>query len=98
MLSEFSGDNARIVPLNRQKEREMLDKKILEKINVGDRIKFNSPTREARSPAVRIVTGRDSYGRLTVRYHGYGDFIVYDHEIIKHIPKWWQPNSWRYYV
>ena len=42
----------------------MLDKKILEKINTGDRIKFNSPTREARSPAVRIVTGRDSYGRL----------------------------------
>jgi glutamate-1-semialdehyde aminotransferase len=56
-------------------------------IKVGDQIKFNSPTRSARAPAVRVVTGRDHINRVTVRYHGYGDFIVYDHEIISHTPK-----------
>lgn len=55
-------------------------------IKTGDQIKFNSPTRAARAPATRVVTGRDYHGRVTVRYHGYGDFVVYDSEILEHIP------------
>jgi hypothetical protein len=53
-------------------------------IKVGDRITFRSPTRAyGNAKATRVVTGFWR-GEPTVRYHGWGDFIVHNREIIDH--------------
>lgn len=56
-------------------------------IKKGDRIKFKAWTRDHCKEAVRIVTGRHYTGRITVRYFGWGDFILNSNEIIEHYPK-----------
>ena len=54
-----------------------------QKIEVGDRIKFAAPTRCGAPVATRVVNGFWGATRSpTVRFHGYSDFMVRDHEII----------------
>ncbi len=63
----------------------------LAKVKVGDRITFKAATRGARyCDTTRVVTGIAPYytgAGICVRYHGWGDFHVRDHEIISHQPK-----------
>ena len=56
------------------------------KIEVGDRIKFSSPTRCGPPTAVRVVNGFYS-GCPTVGFHGWANFVVHQDEISEHFPK-----------
>jgi len=58
-----------------------------DKIMKGDRIKFRAWTRDHCRDAVRKVTGRHYTGRVTVRYFGWGDFVLDNEEIIEHYPQ-----------
>ena len=62
-------------------------------IKVDDRITFRCLTRWGRVKATRVVTGFYR-GEPTVRYNGWGNFVVHDHEIIAHADKM-TPNVWR---
>lgn len=53
---------------------------------IGDRITFKVPTRSGAPTLTRVVNGRGPY-HSTVRALGWGDFIVFDHEVIKVTPK-----------
>lgn len=55
---------------------------MVNKIEVGDYIKFRAVTRCGNESVWRKVLGFDDLGRLYVRYAGWGDFIVYWREII----------------
>lgn len=57
-------------------------------INIGDRIKFKSATRDGNRAAWRKVTGFWNYGPLykgepTVTYKGWSDFLVHPFEILE---------------
>lgn len=53
-------------------------------LKVGDRIEFKACTRSHYKKAIRIIT--DIYdGTICVRYHGYGDFVLRSHEIIRKV-------------
>lgn len=51
-------------------------------IEIGDRLTFKSWTRDHCKEAVRVVTGFDYNDRVTVRYFGWGYFVVKDSEVI----------------
>ena len=53
-------------------------------LKVGDRIEFKACTRSDHKKAIRIITGIND-GRVEVRYHGYGNFQLYSHEIIRKV-------------
>ena len=55
------------------------------KLKVGDRIEFKACTRSHYRKAVRVITEVGKRGRICVRYHGYGDFALYDSEIIRKV-------------
>ena len=48
---------------------------------IGERIKFRSITRCNSRTAIRKVNGFDSFGRPTVRFEGWSNFIVKPKEI-----------------
>ena len=58
----------------------------VDKIKVGDRIKFRAVTRHSDRTAWRTVTAVEFCGERTiqVRYHGWPKFQVRDHEILHH--------------
>ena len=53
----------------------------MRKVKIGDRLTFCSPTRWGPKRATRVVTGFYN-DKPTVRYGGWGNFIVEPHEII----------------
>ena len=59
----------------------MLDKDLLDTIEVGDRIRFRAATRSSDKEVWRKVNGFGTNGQPTVRFHGWGDFVVRWHEI-----------------
>jgi len=55
-----------------------------ENIKVGSRIAFKPMTRWGNRKESRLVTGFEkSTGEPTVRYNGWGNFIVHWHEIVE---------------
>lgn len=50
-------------------------------IEIGDTITFRAWTRDHCKEAVRVVNGFDYNDRVTVRYFGWGEFVVADKEI-----------------
>ena len=61
----------------------------LEQIKIGDRIQFRAVTRHSGATVWRVVTGVEYCGQLhiQVRYHGWGNFHVRNHEIFDHEPR-----------
>lgn len=52
-------------------------------VEVGDRIVFKSPTRSGTTKAERKVNGFWMNGFPTVRFQGWGDFVVKPSEILE---------------
>lgn len=52
-------------------------------MKIGDRLTFKAATRSHYRKATRVIVGFDLHGRPMVRYHGWGNFIVQPHEILK---------------
>ena len=52
-------------------------------LKVGDRIEFKACTRSHYRKAIRKITEIDMRGRICVRYHGHGDFVLRPSEIIR---------------
>ena len=60
----------------------------MDNIRVGDRIKFRAVTRHSDRAVTRVVNGFVSEnGNPTVRFHGWGNFVVRRHEIHEVIPQ-----------
>lgn len=57
----------------------------IKNLKIGDRIEFKACTRSHYRKAIRKITDIDGYGRICVRYHGYGDFVLRPHEIIRKV-------------
>jgi hypothetical protein len=60
-------------------------------IQIGDRITFRAATRWSGAKVTRVVNGfwqedLDRQSSPTVRYGGWGNFIVYRREILEVIP------------
>ena len=57
----------------------------LRSLRKGDRIRFRAPTRWSCRPVWRVVNGLDPHrpGRVTVRFGGWGAFVVMPHEILE---------------
>ena len=59
-------------------------------IKIGDLITFRSPTRSGTTKAKRKVTAfwtdhsRGSKGVHVTKFHGWNDFVVFEHEILEH--------------
>ena len=54
-------------------------------LKVGDRIEFKVCTRSDYRKATRLITGFWHDGRVTVRYHGWGNFVLRSSEIIRKV-------------
>lgn len=52
-------------------------------INIGDRIRFRSPTRDGTRTVWRVVNGFWASGEPTVRYYGWDNFVVHLDEILE---------------
>lgn len=66
-------------------EEIALEAESLRDLRKGDRVKFLSPTRWSCRPVWRVVNGLDPHrpGRVTVRFGGWGAFVVMPHEILE---------------
>ena len=59
-------------------------------IKIGDLITFRSPTRSGTTKAKRKGTAfwtdhsRGSKGVHVTKFHGWNDFVVFEHEILEH--------------
>lgn len=49
---------------------------------VGKKMTFRSPTRWSNQKATRVIRRIDWLGRPCVKFGGWDDFIVHEHEII----------------
>ena len=61
------------------KGNEMIHKKLV----IGDRIKFLSICRWNNKTVIRKVKQINTDGTVEVRFGGYGNFIIYNREIIE---------------